>query len=453
MTDTAGEGTEGQARPRHYANTRQSDSDPTHPQRQPRRTWSVRKLTKDEQKELKQDRTLQRDSRWNTVGMASLVTVCFVLGRWPHNFWILHFLFMMVLMPLRYSQFKKHNQELYLLDFCYFGGAYYSALGTGIVLLRVTTGIQTWLTPYNDVLFRVLFGYASGPLALSVYLFRNSLVLFHPGFSTSVWIHTSPAITMWAVRWGAGLGYAAFERAWPGMAKVCPGVDPEVADSCMMELWCDACPARRREFMLYPLCFYVLFWVIPYYLVVFVVIEGWIKRTGKATLFGDYVKADNPGGQLLRSIPESLQPIVYLSLHALHVVLSSGIGWIFWHSFPLHTMFIVVTLLVVINNGSTYIFKVFSLRYYAERVEDVRRKEQDEEDEVRRKSEAAAAAQESVVESKAERRWRYIKVGAICSAYFAVLLSFLRSADYFLDRLGEDDMHVFDDAYSSLTAQ
>ena len=52
MTDTAGEGTEGQATPRHYANTRQSDSDPTHPQRQPRRTWSVRKLTKDEQKEV-----------------------------------------------------------------------------------------------------------------------------------------------------------------------------------------------------------------------------------------------------------------------------------------------------------------------------------------------------------------------------------------------------------------
>jgi hypothetical protein len=55
---------------------------------------------------------------------------------------------MIVLLPFRYYQFKQKNEELYLLDFCYFGGAYYSAFGTGIALFRVTTGIKTWLVVY-----------------------------------------------------------------------------------------------------------------------------------------------------------------------------------------------------------------------------------------------------------------------------------------------------------------
>lgn len=197
---------------------------------------------------------------------------------------------------------------------------------------------------------------------MSTYLFSNAMVLFHPGHATSVWIHTSPAITVWAVRWGGGFGFSAFDRAWPGLAAVCPGVDPVVADECMLDLWCNGCPAKRREFILYPVLFYIFFWMIPYYLVLFVVLRGWIERTGKSTLFGDYVAADNAGGRWLRARPTAIQPLVYLLFHALHVVLSSGIGWLFWHSFPLHTAFVVVTVFFTIVNGSSYIFKVFSLR-------------------------------------------------------------------------------------------
>jgi hypothetical protein len=52
--------------------------------------------------QLRKDSTLLRDSRWNTVGMTCIMTLMFILGRWPQHFWLAHFAFMLVLIPFRY---------------------------------------------------------------------------------------------------------------------------------------------------------------------------------------------------------------------------------------------------------------------------------------------------------------------------------------------------------------
>jgi hypothetical protein len=39
---------------------------------------------------------------------------------------------------------------------------------------------------YNGILFRAIFAYASGPLAIAVFIFRNNLVPFDPDHTTSV---------------------------------------------------------------------------------------------------------------------------------------------------------------------------------------------------------------------------------------------------------------------------
>lgn len=43
--------------------------------------WDIRALTKSEQRELRKDRTLRRDSRWNTIGMVTLLLQIFVCVR------------------------------------------------------------------------------------------------------------------------------------------------------------------------------------------------------------------------------------------------------------------------------------------------------------------------------------------------------------------------------------
>jgi hypothetical protein len=52
--------------------------------------------------QLRKDSTLLRDSRWNTVGMTCIMSLMFILGRWPQHFWLAHFAFMLVLIPFRY---------------------------------------------------------------------------------------------------------------------------------------------------------------------------------------------------------------------------------------------------------------------------------------------------------------------------------------------------------------
>ena len=71
----------------------------------------------------------------------------------------------------------------------------------------LVTGMPTWSAPthtetcvyiqscttiacdsfrYNGILFRAIFAYASGPLAIAVFIFRNNLVPFDPDHTTSV---------------------------------------------------------------------------------------------------------------------------------------------------------------------------------------------------------------------------------------------------------------------------
>jgi len=318
--------------------------------------------SKEELKQLKKNPVLVRDLRWNTAGVSNVMVTGFVIGRFPQFFWMLHLFKACLLIPWRYFRFKSQNAELYLLDFCYFAGIYYVSLSAIFGVVRMVFGTETFLTPYNDEILRIFFAFASGPLAWSVLIFRNSLVLHDPDFTTSVWIHLSPAIMVWTVRWGGGLGLVHMEAWFPGLFSVCPGVPAVTADACMFDAWCDACPAGLYEFMAYPLLFYVLLWAVPFYLVVFVLLKDWVEKENKDTLF-KYLSKGDMMGPMIRAAPVALQPLVYMCIHGTSVILFSGMGYVFWHSFWAHTLFLVAMIGKAVHNGSHYLFEVFSMRY------------------------------------------------------------------------------------------
>mmetsp|Transcript_2260 Transcript_2260/g.3049 ORF Transcript_2260/g.3049 Transcript_2260/m.3049 type:complete len:333 (+) Transcript_2260:58-1056(+) len=319
-------------------------------------------ISKEDQKVLKKNPVLVRDLRWNTLGVANVMVSGFVLGRAPQFFWVLHLLKAILLLPWRWVRFSAQNAELYMLDFCYFAGFYYVSICAFFGVVRVCFGTETFLTPFNDELFRIFFAFASGPLAWSIYIFRNSLVLHDPDYTTSVWIHLSPALTVWCLRWGGGLGLAHTEQYFPDLFRVCPGVPFPTADACMFDVWCAACPAGLYEFILHPLLFYVVMWAVPFYIVVFVLLREYIEREGKDTLF-KYLSRGNTLGPLIRAAPSSLQPLVYMLIHGTSVVVFSALGYVFWHSFWAHTIFLVAMIFKAVHNGSHYLFEVFSLRY------------------------------------------------------------------------------------------
>ena len=77
------------------------------------------------------------------------------------------------------------------MDFCYF---------TNFLIL-----LYLWLPSYfntlRGMLFPTVFGFTNGPLLAAIVLWRNSVVPHSVDKMTSMFIHTSPAIALWGIRW------------------------------------------------------------------------------------------------------------------------------------------------------------------------------------------------------------------------------------------------------------
>jgi hypothetical protein len=147
---------------------------------------TIGSLTKSQRKKLQN--ISSKYEIWYTLGVLNLLVTAVVAVRFPAYFWIYYFLKILYYVPYRYYRFEKKNWELCLLDWCYVVN-YISDICVLLAGLRTTFGIKTPLYPYNADLIRAGFSMACGPLASSVYIFRNSIVFYDVDHSTSVFIH------------------------------------------------------------------------------------------------------------------------------------------------------------------------------------------------------------------------------------------------------------------------
>ena len=167
-------------------------------------------LSRDEQKEMKKH--MKGDEFSYTMGVMNVGFTSFIIARWPQHFWIVHAIKSCLLLTSRYFRFKKQGWELYLLDFCYFA-TYMSVLGCLMCMARIYFGKISIVAEYNYIFVRALFTLVNGPLAWSILIFRNSLVFHDVDRTTSTFIHLSPALLSWCIRWGAGRGKYSKRRS------------------------------------------------------------------------------------------------------------------------------------------------------------------------------------------------------------------------------------------------
>ena len=66
--------------------------------------------------------------------------------------------------------------------------------------------------------------------------------------------------------------------------------------------------------------------------------------------------------------PPRLQPIVYYMIHFTLNMICTLLSWVLWHSFFAHTAFLAVLLYTATWNGATYTFKIFAVRYCAQKM-------------------------------------------------------------------------------------
>ena len=95
-----------------------------------------------------------------------------------------------ILLSYRWYAYKKLRWHYFLFDFCYF---------TNFFIL-----VYLWL-PLGDsirgLLFPIVFGFSNGPVLSAIVLWTNSVVPHSLDKMTSLFIHLSPSLALWGIRW------------------------------------------------------------------------------------------------------------------------------------------------------------------------------------------------------------------------------------------------------------
>lgn len=320
---------------------------------------SVDVLSKEKKQQLYSDFGVMEAS--HTIGVLNFSISIVVASRFPQFFWIVHLAKAFIYLPWRFVRFRRKGWELYLLDFCY-ANTYCTVLCCILTFLRVFCGVPNPLHPYNHYAIRVGFAFANGALLLAIPLYNNKLVFHDVDNTLSLYIHWSPAVFLWTLRWGGGYGTPVIEDWWPGMFQVCPDMH---AGGCFHSflslLWCTDCQGTItesvKEFVLYPALAWLAGWGLPYALVVFCCLWSWIEREGKGCLYKDTLNSKDMIGRFVNAAPEQLKPLAWLGVHLVWTVLTGGVSIILWNSFVLHTIYMGCVLTYAVHNGSKFMFR------------------------------------------------------------------------------------------------
>jgi hypothetical protein len=261
--------------------------------------------------------------------------------------WIYHSIKIFLVLAERVYAFGAKKKEYFLLDYCYTIN-YWSILYYIICVSKAVP--EESANVLGPIFFRIGFTAATGPLAMSILAFRNSLV-FHSLDQTGILaVHWSPSMALWGMRWFP----AQLENAFPNTFHI------GCTESDEYTLFYDSqnCPGTFVDLWCWPVVHYIVLWSIPYALFVFVIGKGYLEEGGYHTVYSE-MKDKSPMKDLIAKIPFGTPELKYMMIHGTAVCFAFFLGVLFWHSFILHTMYLLVLFTVMTRNGASYYFMVF----------------------------------------------------------------------------------------------
>ena len=105
----------------------------------------------------------------------------------PERFWLCYAVCIIPLLALRAQLYKALGWQYFLLDFCY---------ASNLACL-----VHVFVQPQSELLLVVNFLLTTGPLAMAIPTWRNSLVFHSLDKVTSAFIHMLPPLLTFTLRW------------------------------------------------------------------------------------------------------------------------------------------------------------------------------------------------------------------------------------------------------------
>ncbi|GMH35426.1 hypothetical protein BSKO_03294 [Bryopsis sp. KO-2023] len=270
----------------------------------------------------------KKDDKWFKfaflLGSVHLCLSAYWLGSRPSTFYKLYSVQAVALLGLRWAYFKSEKMHYYMFDFCY---------AANVLLLA-----YVWVWPKSNFLKKVLFAYNTGPLALSVPVFGNSLVYHSLNELTGLFIHWYPMLVTYTIRW------------YP---------DCKMDDSCGRSIDPNgiAQNANFLELQVWPLLPY-LGWAFFYYLKIFIVSSGKIKTRSYETIYGYMTDGDQLCGRVVKRFPLRWQPPMFMVFHFCMVILSIIPVPMWWGNFTAHSALVVFVTGVSMWNGAAFYIRI-----------------------------------------------------------------------------------------------
>jgi hypothetical protein len=121
-------------------------------------------------------------------GTLIIISFNFMIGRYPNDLFYHYYVYLTIAMLIvRYAHYYSLGWHYYISDFCY----YVNALTLYLIMCDSK----------NDRLIKVCFFFCEGAVAVSIKLFRNTLVFHKIDTLTSLFIHLLPMLLMYHIRW------------------------------------------------------------------------------------------------------------------------------------------------------------------------------------------------------------------------------------------------------------
>ncbi|GJJ74094.1 hypothetical protein EMPS_06452 [Entomortierella parvispora] len=262
-----------------------------------------------------------------TLGMFECCCTPWLVAQYPEWIPFVHTLQTVVLIAVRYFIYKKKSFHYFLLDMCYF--------------VNVAIILYLYVFPQSESLLGAVWLLSHGPLAFAIITWRNSLVLHSLDKVTSVFIHISPCIALYTVRW-----------LYP---------DPDHTRFPSLKTL-DTLPTTQSLAAAIGL---YLTWQVLYYVLVVVRQKEKIKAGKRVTSY-TWLLNDDKGGTISKvahTFGEKYSIVTFMGMQLLYTFLTCLFALVVYRSFKLNTVFLVTLFLVSVWNGASYYMEVFSKQY------------------------------------------------------------------------------------------
>ena len=305
---------------------------------------------------------VRQDERNFYIGVVNLMFSSWLIGYSPWCYWIYHLIKISVLITIRLVRGWGTPKAFFVLEYCYVINFY--------LIVYYLLSVCSAYSPYvgyslrtidyiAPTIFRIAFSSVVGPLAMSIAVFRNSLVFHSADQIIILAVHLSSNISIWGMRWWPMQLQGSFPDLFNiGCLEHSPANQLNLFYSSSQD-----CSGKFSDLLGWPIFVYVVMWAVPYYFFFFVLAKGSIEKGGYITMYEDMVKT-NPLVKAATNIGGECFPhLKYMIGHGSICCCTFLMGPLLWHSFALHTIYLASMVSISVFNGGSFYFEVFAKKY------------------------------------------------------------------------------------------